>query len=124
VDTLRLKIIEITKENNIMKNKKYAITLEEFSTLPNKARQDILDILKAFKECPVIYENGRYSFVSSLKSEYAKDHKVIGIAYQDDFYTDEQRIENYIEVFHEYPSGYIGKRDYKMLRELKDKSLA
>lgn len=106
------------------KDKKYPISISEFSDLPNEVRQTVLGYLKVYSECPITYENGKYSYDINIQAEYADDYKFIGIAYQDDFYTDEERTQNYIEQFHSYPSWYTGTRDYKMLRELKDKSLA
>ncbi|GHU36237.1 hypothetical protein FACS1894105_06250 [Clostridia bacterium] len=55
-----------------------------------------------------------------LCSRYPDDFKVIGDVSKDDIYTEDEQIVNYIEEFHDYPYNYRGKRDYDMLRYMRD----
>lgn len=101
--------------------KQYVLTKETLITLPTEIQNEIKDTLKVYDDCTVIFENGRYNVspAISLKDEYAKDHKYIGVFYADDIYTAEERTENYINEFLEYPIWYKGKRDYAELKRRK-----
>lgn len=102
-----------------MKKKFMPISKEELSKLPEQVQEEVRSTLRVYNECNVTFEYGRYEVSASvsIKSKYAPDHKFIGVAYVDDIYTLEERTQNYIEVFHDYPIWYTGKRDYKALRE-------
>lgn len=102
-----------------MKNKLYAISKEQLSKLPVEVQEEVKSALRAYDECHITFEYGKYevSVAVSIKKAYAPDHKFIGTAYVEDIYTLEERTKNYIEVFHDYPIWYTGKRDYKALHE-------
>ena len=91
--------------------------MKEISTLPLQVRVHIMETLKAYDEVTVTYENGEYHYGLCIKSHYAPDHEFIGVYKANELYTLEQRTENYMQTFHDYPIWYKGKRDYKMLRE-------
>ena len=95
--------------------------MKNFNELPADVQKDIKQTLKAYSEVFVVFEYGEYhvGVGVSLKAVYAPDHEVIGTFYAKDLYTPEERDINYIEEFHDYPAGYKGKRDYRLLRELK-----
>ena len=96
------------------------LTLEEFEILPDEVQEQARDHLKAFDECLIIFEYGKYHVGGGacVKAEYAPDHKVYGYIAANDIYTPEERICNYIESFNDYPIQYKGSRDYKMLQWL------
>ena len=101
--------------------KTYAINKEQFEAMFTEEQQNkVKDTLKAYSNVNVVYEYGEYHFSPSisLKATYAPDHKFIGTVYADDIFTEEERMVNYIEAFHEYPIQYKGKRDYAMLKEV------
>ena len=78
---------------------------------------EVLDKLKAYNEVFVIRENGNFSVsVSSCLSANAQaiDFKVWRI-FADDFYSEKDRMLNYVESFGQYPDNYTGKRDYANL---------
>ena len=102
-----------------MKNKMYPISREELNKLPQDILEQTLETLKAFDECHITFENGRYHSSTGvcLLAKYPEDFKVIGTVYADDIYTKEERDQNYIESFYDYPAGYTGVRDYKALKE-------
>lgn len=94
--------------------------MTRFNELPKAVQEDIKRALKAYDRVYVIYENGDYhvSVAIGLKAQYAPDHKVIGEYKADEIYTEDEKMINYIETFHEYPHNYKGKRDYRMLKEI------
>jgi hypothetical protein len=98
-----------------MKNK---LTREAINNLPEEVRIKVANTLKAFDEVTIVYEDGEYYFGNLIKAEYSKDHKVIGTIYAKDYYTENERIANYINEFNSYPTNYKGNQDYSILRQL------
>lgn len=96
-----------------------SITKVELEKLPQNIAKEVRDTLKVYGECVVYYQNGKYETSAGIGiySTYPKDYKFVGIAYVDDIYTIEERTENYLNTFHDYPRWYVGKRDYNWLRE-------
>jgi hypothetical protein len=94
------------------------MTKAQVMELPADVQMAIMDTLKAFKQVYVSYENGSYnaSTAVGVKATYQQDHKFVGIVYADNMYTIEERTENYIECFHDYPIWYKGERDYMALK--------
>lgn len=84
-----------------------------FTALPEEVQNHLKDTLRAFSEETVVFENGTYHYGVCLKSSYAPDHKVIGTYYAKDIFTEAERIENYMNEFHDYPIEYKGHRDYR-----------
>lgn len=95
----------------------------EFNQLPQDVQNKIKSTLHVYDKTHVVYEYGEYHVSSGicLKAEYAADHKVIGTYTAEELFTEEERIENYINTFNEYPANYKGKRDYQMLRKMKER---
>lgn len=91
--------------------------MKQFNELPESVKNEIKDTLKAYNEIDVFYENGEYHFGLCLKASYAKDHEYIGCFKASDIYTEEERILNYVNEFHEYPIQYKGNRDYAILKD-------
>ena len=75
--------------------KAYAITQEIFDALPRDVQNKIQETLRVFKECHVTFENGQHHVSSAIgiTKTYADDNKFIGTAYQDDFYSIDERNE-------------------------------
>ena len=96
------------------------LTREDISNLPYEVKTKVINTLKAYDEVTISYEDGEYYFGNLIKAEYSKDHKVIGTIYAKDYYTENERIANYINEFNDYPSNYKGKRDYSILKQMKD----
>lgn len=94
--------------------------MTKFNELPAEVREDVKRALRAYDRAYVIYEYGAYhtSVAIGLKAHYAEDHRVVGEYRADEVFTEDERIINYIESFHEYPIQYKGKRDYKILHEI------
>lgn len=92
--------------------------MKNFNELPAELQERIKNYLRAYDECPVFYENGRYDFTICIKKEYAPDHEYIGTYKAKDIFTEEERIENYINEFVCYPINYKGKRDYDLLKKM------
>jgi hypothetical protein len=97
------------------------LTPAEIEELPDEVQREVCETLRVFAKCLVVYENSAYHVLTGavVKARYAPDHKVLGVVYDEDVYTSDERICNYIEAFHDYPPKYIGERDYDMLRKLK-----
>lgn len=101
--------------------KSMAINKEQFENMFTETqKEEIKSTLKAYDKVHVTYEYGKYHFSTfvGLTASYADDHRFCGTVYADDIFTPEECIINYVEAFHDYPIGYHGKRDYKMLREV------
>jgi hypothetical protein len=94
-------------------------TIEQF---PAEVQEDILDTLRAYNEVSVTFHDGRYWVISGhcLLGQYPADYKAYGDFYAKDIYTEDERIVNYIEGFHDFPREYKGARDYSMLRRMHD----
>lgn len=98
--------------------KLYALSKEQLEALPSDVQTKVLNTLKAYDECSVVFEYGEYHVSTGhcLKAVYADDRKFIGTFYAEDIYTLEERTENYIESFRDYPIWYKGPRDYLALK--------
>lgn len=94
-----------------------------FNELPQDVQDKIKSTLHVYDKAHVVYEYGEYHVSTGicLKAEYAADHKVIGTYTAHEIFTEEERIENYINTFYDYPIEYKGKRDYQMLKKMQER---
>ena len=92
--------------------------MRDFTTLPIDEQESIKSTLRAFDEVVVFFEDGRFTHGVYLKASYAPDHEYIGTYRADEIFTEDERIENYINEFHSYPPSYKGKRDYKLMHRM------
>lgn len=94
--------------------------MTNFNNLPIEIQTNVKNTLRAFNKCDVWFEYGQYRVLTGacLKATYGADHKYIGTYKADEIFTEEERIENYINGFCDYPIEYKGKRDYGMLRKM------
>lgn len=92
--------------------------MRDFTTLPIEEQESIKSELRAFDKVVVFFEDGRFTHGVCLKASYAPDHEYIGTYRADEIFTEDERIENYINEFHDYPISYKGKRDYKLMRRM------
>ena len=99
--------------------KNYAISKEALNELPADVITNVKNTLRTYNKVNVIFENGKYNVSAgiSIKSYYATDHKFIGTAYAEDIYTLDERTQNYIEEFKDFPSWYNGPRDYSIFHK-------
>jgi hypothetical protein len=97
--------------------------MKKFEELSEKIQNEVRKVLKAFDNCYVTFEGGEYHVSSGfgIKAEYGSDYEWIGDYTAKEVFTEQERILNYVESFHSYPSIYKGKRDYKLMNELKGK---
>ena len=95
--------------------------MKKFNELPHEIQEKVKRTLRAYDKETVWFENGKYTYGIALKAKYASDHEYIGTYYAKDIYTEEERIINYCEEFHEYPIEYKGKRNYNILNDYKAK---
>lgn len=94
--------------------------MKKFEQLPEKVQEQVKEILMAYPSVSVTFENGEYHYGGDcIKDTYADDYEVIGDYKDTDIFTEEERIINYVESFHDYPIAYKGKRDYKWLKSLR-----
>ena len=100
----------------------YALTKEEFNALPEDVKAQAKETLKAYHCVTIEFYNGEYhvSTMVGILGKYPEDHKFIGNAYDDDIYTEEERVLNFVEAFHYYPTNYKGKPviSWKEFKEL------
>lgn len=96
--------------------------INKLNTLPKEVQDKVKSTLEAYDEVHVVFEYGEYHVTVgvALKAHYANDHKVIGTFKANEIFTQEERIENYINTFQDYPIEYKGKRDYKTLNDGKN----
>lgn len=94
--------------------------MTELKYLPKAIQKQVKKTLRAYSDCLVVFENGRYSVGGgvTIKAHYADDHEVIGNYRADEVYTETEITENYINEFHDYPMNYKGNRDYQLLKDL------
>lgn len=94
--------------------------MTELKYLPKAIQRQVKLILRAYTDCSVVFENERYSVGGGvmIKAHYADDYEVIGNYRADEIYTETERIENYINQFHDYPTNYKGNRDYQLIKDL------
>lgn len=95
-----------------------------FEQLPADVQAEAKETLKAFRSVHVEYENGRYSVTAgiALTATYAPDHRYIGEYTDEEVFTPEERIINYVETFQCYPIEYKGRRDYRWIKTLTRRS--
>ena len=72
-----------------------------FEELPDDMKEEVKETLKAFHDCTVTFENGKFSTSAaiSIKSSYGVDHFVCGTYKDDQIYTLDERRANYKECF-------------------------
>ena len=89
-------------------------------TLPEAIISEVLNDLKCYDKTNITYSNGKHDVSTGiyLMDKYPTDYKFIGTVYQDDIYTQTERIENYINCFYDYPQSYNGKRDYTLINKM------
>ena len=80
---------------------------EILESLPESVQTEVKETLKAYNECFVTFENGKYSALPAIgiKAKYAEDHKFIGKIKSTDIYTLEERKQNYRDMFGSEPYG-------------------
>lgn len=69
--------------------------------LPEETQYKVKDVLKAFGQVSVTYEYGKFEVSTAIcvRAYYHYDHIVCGRYNQTDVYTEEERRQNYREVF-------------------------
>lgn len=72
-----------------------------FEMLPKEVKDEALDTLKAYDRVRVEYAGGEYKVTTGccIASRYAYDQCVCSVYYAKDLYTEEERQENFKEVF-------------------------
>lgn len=94
--------------------------MTELKYLPKAIQKQIKNTLRAYTDCLVVFENGRYSVGGGvmIKAHYTADHEVIGNYRADEVFTETERTENYINQFHDYPTEYKGNKNYQLIKDL------
>ena len=77
------------------------MTLQTFNELPKEVQDDAKETLKAYDECYISYEYGKYhvSVGVCIKSKYATDYKHFGSIKATQIYSEEEMKDNHKEVF-------------------------
>lgn len=98
--------------------------------LPVEVVEEIKDILKAYNECNVVFENGKYHVrtFTCLQASYSDDYKVIGRFKKDEVFTKEEQELNYIEEFRSYPYPMTlkikdGVNRWELIRQYKEREI-
>lgn len=91
---------------------------EPFEALPDEVKTEIRGTCKVYDRAFVTYYYGTYHVSAGygICSKYPADHRSVGVYFAEDIYTEEERMVNYIECFHDFPHNYKGRRDYGILR--------
>lgn len=88
--------------------------------LPENIIKEIKETLKSYNQVNITFYNGNYHVSPGcfIAEKYYKDFCFISMVHKENIYTKEEQDINYIESFHDYPAGYTGKRNYKMLNDI------
>lgn len=99
------------------------ITKNELNQMPSYVAECVASDLKCYDKTNIIYFNGIYHISTAicLMDKYPDDYKFIGTIFVEDFYSLRERIENYINAFHDYPQMYKGNRNYSVLHKMDTK---
>ena len=75
--------------------------LEKLNTLPDNIIKEVKEILKAYEKVDVLFEYGKFYVMLGvvIKAKYGEDFKHIATFKNTDIYTEEERRQNYKEVF-------------------------
>ena len=74
-------------------------TNESLNQLPKELKQQVLDILTAFDQVIIDFENGKYKIGScSLRDKYPADFRQVCIIRNSDVYTEEEMKTNYANL--------------------------
>lgn len=94
--------------------------VEKLNRYAAEVQEEIIKTLKAFDECHVERRGKKYVVCTGwcLKAVYG-DEEVLDTFKADEIFTEDEKILNYMESFHDYKITYKGKRDYKMIQEIK-----
>ena len=89
--------------------------MRDLNTLPIETIKKVKEVLKAYDEVNVYFEDGAYHVSTGhcLRVTYGQDFKNIETYKAKDVYTEQESILNYVNEFQEYPINYKGKRNYK-----------
>lgn len=94
--------------------------LDKLNKYNEKVQKEIIETLKAYNECHVERHGDEFKVCVGwcLKSHYG-DEEILDEFKADELFDEDEQILNYMEVFHDYKITYKGKRDYKMIHEIK-----
>ncbi|MEG1495597.1 MAG: hypothetical protein RR406_04810 [Bacilli bacterium] len=100
--------------------------IELLKSLPMEVQEKIKTTLKAYDECIVKFEYGKYNVNVNycLQSNYARDRKFIGEFTKNDIYSNRQQIINYIEEFKSFPIEYKGIKDYNLKNKYENEEIS
>lgn len=93
--------------------------IERLNKYSQDVQNEVKSTLKAYKECHIERHGTEYRVCVawSLKSHYG-DEEILDEFTADEIFTEDEKILNYMECFHDYKITYKGKRDYKMIHEI------
>ena len=97
--------------SDLTARKKDMKTLEKLNQLPSETANEIKRVLRAYDECYVTYEYGKFnvSVGITIKAKYGTDYKWIGEFKAEEIYSQEERYQNFKEVFgYEYYGNLKG----------------
>lgn len=93
---------KLAEENNLeVEIKSFRVGKMPLEELPDDVQQQVKETLKAYDRCSAKFENQRWSATTGycIKSSYSFDYFVAGEYYATDVYTEEERRQNFLEVF-------------------------
>jgi hypothetical protein len=99
--------------------------MRNLNTLPIETIKKVEEVLKAYDEVNVYFEDGQYHVSPGrcLRATYEQDFKNIGTYKAKDVYTEQERILNYVNEFQEYPINYKGEKITNIFIQGKEKYL-
>lgn len=97
--------VNFAKENNAIVHGVFEAGEMPFEQLPDEIKDRAKMILRAYPNCTVVYESGKFSISvgSCIKANYKADHFVCGKYTDKEIYTLEERRQNYREEFGSEP---------------------
>ena len=98
------------------------LTIDYFHSLPMEVQEKIKDTLEAYDNVYLTFEHGIYWVKTGImvKSEYSKDHQFIGVFNVNTVFSENDKIVNYVNNFHSYPTNYNGVKDWELMSKLRE----
>lgn len=110
-----------TKSFRLASNK-----MRKFTKAPREVQERILEALKQVRYVYVVRNGDRYSVTTHLTTQRSErgEWEYLGKFTMEEIYSPDERILNFVEVMHDYPPEYRGKRDYLMLQSVSGNNAA
>lgn len=93
--------------------------------LSKEEKEKALNTLTCYREISISHQYGGYHYTTGhvLTAVYPSDFKFCGTVKDEDVYTEDELLLNYVNNFYSYPITYKGVRNYLILKKAQLKKL-